>query len=471
MVRRGALVVGAFALALWGASPASAAAPKQFWTNAKTQEVTPRHSFLRRVVKRAMPAVVSITTTDKPNANADPKAPAVQAQRGVGSGFVISPDGYILTCSHVIEGALDVHVTLVSREGYPEEYPARVVGNDPQTDFALLKIDAPRRFPVLRLGSASSVDVADWVVVIGSPFGLANSVSIGVVSYKGRSDVTPAGRNGAFEYLQTDASINPGNSGGPILDAHGDVVAIANAVNVAGQGIGFAVPVDVAKAVLPDLKAHGRLRHGWLGIAVQDLTPELARSLGMTAYSGAFVREVSAGGPAALAGIRQGDVITRLSGSAVHRAAELRLQLETATVGHSLGLSVARAEGAVRVDVRLADTPKIQVAENGLSPALHVAATSTEEPSLGARARAVDSGASERAGLARPFGALIVTVEPQSPLARAGLKPGDVVLKVNDTEVANPRQFSEALDGLQSGTPAQLFVRRDAATLGLTLKK
>jgi serine protease Do len=298
-----------------------------------------------------MPAVVSITTTEPPEADSQDQGP----QQGVGAGFLLSSDGYILTSAHVIDSATAVKVTVLSPSGRPEDYPARVVGVDEDTDFALLKIRTHRKLPHLKLGSSKDVDVADWLVVIGSPFGLARSVSVGVVSYKGRTDVTPNGRDGYFDYLQTDAAINPGNSGGPILDLSGHVVAIANAVNVAGQGIGFAVPVDIAKAVLPDLRRLGHVRRGWMGVSVEDLSPERARSLAVR--GGVVVSAIAPGSPAEKAGLKVGDVITQLDHRSIDRATALRFRLGRERIGREVALGVSRAGVPFTVGLLLSEQP------------------------------------------------------------------------------------------------------------------
>ncbi len=245
-----------------------------------------------------------------------------------------------------------------SPRGYREEFPARLVGQDERTDCALLKIDAGRRLPALKLSSASQVQVADWIVVIGNPFGLEHSVTVGVVSYKGRTDVTPNGREGDYDYLQMDASINPGNSGGPVLDLHGDVVAIANAVNVAGQGIGFAVPIDIAKAVLPHLKAYGHVRRGWMGIDVQDYSPSVAARLGLSHPArGVVVTQVTEDSPGERAGLRTGDVIVSMDAERVVRAHKLRWQVAARGVGHTVVLQVRRGQRPLRMRVRLQQPP------------------------------------------------------------------------------------------------------------------
>jgi serine protease Do len=331
---------------------------ERYWTEAKARNVRAQRSELSTVSTRAMPAVVSITTTQAPTD--DPKS---DEQTGLGSGFIIHPSGYILTSAHVIEDAAEIRVSLLTRDGFTDDYTAEIVGQDEQTDFALLKIRPLRRLPVLQLGRSSDVEIGDWVVVIGNPFGLGHSVSVGVVSFKGRTEVTPAGLEGFFDYIQTDAAINPGNSGGPLLDVHGNVVAIANAVNVSGQGIGFAVPVDVAKSVIPHLIREGRVRRGWVGISIQDLTPQTVDRSRSPAGHGVMVSEVIDNSPAARAGIRVGDVITRVDGVGIRRAHALRWRVSNKGAGRRVRLEVKRDGRPVLIDLRLEEQPSI--AEDG----------------------------------------------------------------------------------------------------------
>jgi serine protease Do len=231
---------------------------------------------------------------------------------------------------------------------------------------------------VLKLASASHVRSADWIVVIGNPFGLAHSVTVGVVSYMGRTDVTPNGRDGDFDYIQMDASINPGNSGGPVLDLHGDVVAVANAVNVAGQGIGFAIPIDIAKTVIPHLKAHGRVRRGWMGISVQDFSPEVADAYNLPRGRGVVVTDVAEGGPGERAGLQAGDVIVGLDARRVQRAHTLRWQVAARGVGRDVRLTVHRIGRPMKMTVKLEEMP----ADEAPAPTL-AASSPSRQPTRG----------------------------------------------------------------------------------------
>ncbi|MBX5482039.1 MAG: trypsin-like peptidase domain-containing protein [Myxococcaceae bacterium] len=489
MVRAWAAVVGA-ALLL---APAGAEARQRkvahrttptsrYWTEAKHQKVHRERNVLSAVAKNAMAAVVSITTTQADGKSGD-------EQTGLGSGFIIHPDGYILTSAHVIDGAKDIKVSVYGRDGFTEEYEAKVIGQDKPTDFALLKIDAKRKLPVLPLGKGSDVDIADWVVVIGNPFGLGHSVSVGVVSFKGRTDVTPAGLDGFFDYIQTDAAINPGNSGGPMLDIHGNVVAIANAVNVSGQGIGFAIPIDVAKSVIPHLIRDGRVHRGWAGMSIQDLTPESAAQFGARTLHGVLVSEVVENSPAAKAGLRVGDVITSVDNVRTLRAHSLRWRVSNKGAGKKVKLRVERNGHPVIVSMTLAEQPEAgDPTDLAIEPALGGSgdAGASSEPDASApaepevEATPLDLGASvadvtdesaKRAGLAGNFGALIASVEANSVLDTAGLNTGDVVVKLNKTEIGSRDDLIRALSEVPSGEWIRLFVRRNAQTHALTFRK
>jgi serine protease Do len=312
---------------------------------------------LTQLAARSLRAVVGVVTTQPASpSNADESVRDLfdrlheGPRKGIGSGFVIHRDGWVLTNAHVIEGADTVEIDL--GEG-AKRLPARVVGLDSEADVALLKVTAPRPLAFLPLGDSDRVLVAQWVMVIGSPFGLDHSVTLGIISHTGRTDISPVGRPGSYDFIQTDASINPGNSGGPLIDLAGNVVGMATAVNASGQGIGFAIPINMVKAIVGQLKEHGRVVRSWLGISVRELPGEPG-----PAEEGVEVTDVAAGGPAAAAGVRVGDVITTVQGHSVRTPSRLRWYVSTAGVGHDVELHVRRAGAEERaVHATLAEVP------------------------------------------------------------------------------------------------------------------
>ncbi|BDG08307.1 S1C family serine protease [Anaeromyxobacter paludicola] len=364
------MVLGAllFALALAAEPPAGAAPPEEpLFSELHGAAPRPPIPDLTRLVKAAMPAVVSVITTAPPEApkGGGPGQGAPEdlfdryhdgaPKKGLGTGFVIHRDGWILTNAHVVEGAAQVEVDL-GEDG--QRVPARIVGADGPTDVALLKVEVPEPLPVVPLGDSDRVEIAEWALVLGNPFGLSHSVTFGIVSHTGRDDVSPAGREGFYDFIQTDASINPGNSGGPVLNLRGEVVGIATAVNATGQGIGFAVPINMAKEILGQLRAQGKVVRSWLGVSVREVSRDLARAAGLGAERGVMVTSVAEGGPGARAGLRVGDVITGFGGRAVRNAARLRWQVATAGVGRRVALTIRRGRDEERaLAVQLTPAP------------------------------------------------------------------------------------------------------------------
>jgi len=365
--RTAALVVlmGATAGAKDGAGPTGSEAAERTFIDASQLQVQGEQRSLAKIARDALPSVVSITT--RPSARRAGGMIDEEPQQGIGSGFIVHPDGWILTSAHVVEEAAEVRITLSPDLGFSGDVVARIVGVDVRTDTALLKVDAGKKLPALALGSADALEVADWVVVIGNPFGLSQTVSVGVVSFKGRTDVMPGGRDIDFDYIQTDACINPGSSGGPVLDATGRVVAVANAVNVSGQGIGFAVPIDIPKAILTDLRKKGKVDRGWMGVTVQDLNPQLGASLGIPEAAGVVVSQVVADSPGARAGLRVGDVITRVDRTPVDRAHALRWRVSTRGVGAKVPLTARRAGKPFSVEIKL---EPVRLGEEPITPAV-----------------------------------------------------------------------------------------------------
>jgi len=318
---------------------------------------------LAELVQRAAPAVVSISVEE---AGRNPMLPGDAfhdffdgfsgPSEGLGAGFILHPSGLIVTNAHVVERAQRVRVTLED-QGFPNTVEAKILGTDSETDLALLQVEANHPLPVLPLGDSDEVQIADWVVAIGNPFGLHQTVTVGIVSHKGRTNVTPQGRHGYFDFIQTDASINPGNSGGPLLNLRGEVIGINNAVNASGQGIGFAVPINMAKKVLPQLARRGKVIRAWLGISIEDIDLELANSVGLRTPGGVVVKAVTPDSPAEEAGLRAGDVIVGFEGKPVRSAGGLRWEVACSEVGTPVHLKVLRGGQTLKLRAKLRAAP------------------------------------------------------------------------------------------------------------------
>ncbi len=306
---------------------------------------------LTEMVKRVKPAVVNIGSIHvvqarpmpRPFRGQDPDedffgqyfgAPRNYSQNSLGTGFIIHKDGTILTNSHVVQNADKIDVKLSDGR----KFSAQVVGNDPKTDIAVIKIIGGGDFPTVSLGNSDALEIGEWVIAVGNPFGLGQTVTAGIVSAKGR--VIGAGPYDNF--IQTDASINPGNSGGPLFNLSGEVVGINTAIVASGQGIGFAIPIDIAKNLIPQLIQKGRVSRGYLGVGIQDLTEALVKSLGLQTDKGAFVAAVYLGGPAEKAGLQAGDVVVAYNGKPIESSHDLPLQVSQTPVGSSANLEVIR---------------------------------------------------------------------------------------------------------------------------------
>src|SRR5947207_3316473 len=330
-------------------------ASKVLWIDAPATRERPTAppSSIAALVKTSMPAVVGIVATTARAGGNDPfrdflermyghggSGPVETPVRGIGTGFFIRSDGLIATNSHVIEGATDITVQVGEDE---RVYRATLVGHDDATDLALLKIEGDKPFPVLALGESDRVEVGEWVVAIGNPFGLSRSVTTGIVSFKGRRDVNPSGRPGYYDFIQTDAAINPGNSGGPLLDARGAVIGINAAVNPSGQGIGFAIPIGQFKDIGQQLASSGRVVRGYMGVSIQEgMSAELAESFGVPSGKGVLITEVVTEGPGWKAGIRPGDVVMSFNGEPVSESYRLRWLTANAAPGSKVKLGVWR---------------------------------------------------------------------------------------------------------------------------------
>jgi serine protease Do len=457
-------VPAAALLSLLLAAPPLAAAPPAgplFTEGASGAALSPDAPVSMRAfadLARALsPAVVNVHV-----ARAAPSRSFFSAPTGAGqgSGFIIRADGLVLTNHHVVRDAGEIRVRLVDES----EYTARVIGAFAPLDVALLKFDPPTPQPVAPLGDARALEIGEWVIAIGNPFGLHHTVTAGIVSAKGRRDVVPAGAEANMApFIQTDASINPGNSGGPLINIRGEVVGINTAINAAGQGIGFAVPIDMVKTILPQLAA-GRVERSFLGLRFGPVPAEL-RDRRAELRRAAHIREVIAGGPAARAGLVEGDVITRWDGAPLRDWEEVAWLAATAGAGRQVSVGVLRGSRELELRVTLERFPDDSLAgadDDAPRPgqALRGAA------GLGLTVRPPTVAESRRSGLPRGVGVVVTAVAPGTPAAILGLLPDDVVVTVNRTEVrGGVAGFEALLAGVEEGELLAFGLRRGARTL------
>ena len=373
----------------------------------------------------------------------------------MGSGFVISPDGYIVTNNHVVAGVDEIRVHF--SDGTESE--AKVVGLDAKTDIALIRVEGTTERHALRLGDSDTLLPGDFVVAIGNPFGLDHTVTFGIVSAKGRE----LGQGPYDDYIQTDAAINPGNSGGPLLDLSGAVIGINSAVNPQANTIGFAVPINLAKAILPQLKATGSVTRGWIGVAVQAVTPELAKALSLKATDGALVAQVSPGGPAERAGIARGDLIQSFDGKPVGRLSDLSRAVAATEVGKQVPVVLLRDGETKTVEV------SVEALEAGPAPRAS-GAPGGGAGSLGMRVANLDAELRERLELGdQTTGVAVVDVDPDGPAAHAGIEPGDVILEADRKPVANAAELETRI--AEAGEGVLFLVRRAGSTLFIAVSR
>ena len=376
--------------------------------------------------------------------------------RSLGSGFIIDPKGFVVTNNHVVEGAEKIKVILVGGK----EYQATIKGRDPKTDLALIQIvNPPADLPFIKMGDSDAIQVGDWVLAVGNPFGLGHTVTQGIISAKGR--VIGAGPYDNF--LQTDASINPGNSGGPLLNLKGEVVGINTAILASGQGIGFATPSNIAKFVIPQLQEKGKVIRGMIGVQVQNVTPELAKSFGMAEPKGALVAEVNPDSPAAKAGIHRGDIITEFNGHPIHEMNELPRMVADTAPGSKATVKVLREgkEKSLSLTIsELTEEKQAQAKEEA----------GGEKTPLGLEVQNLDPNLARQFRLRDNKGVVVVKVESGSPAAEAGMRGGDMILEVNGEVVSTVKDYRAAVTKVKKGSVARFLIKRAGRTLYLTME-
>lgn len=369
--------------------------------------------------------------------------PQNRKEQSLGSGFIISKDGYIVTNHHVIKGADEIKVILHDKT----ELDAEIVGTDPMTDLALIKVDAKNLQP-LTFGKSSEAPIGSWVVAIGSPFGLEQTVTAGIISAKGRI----LGSGPYDDFIQTDASINPGNSGGPLLNLDGEVIGINTAIVRSGQGIGFAIPSDLATGIIDQLIDTQQVSRGWMGVAIQNITPELAEYYGIDSTSGVYVAKVYEDNPAHEAGIKSGDVILEVNGEKIETSRDLTLTIANLKVDETVDVKIIREGREKTVKVKLGKRPDQDP---------EVMASLEEFDSFGFKFKELDTATAQRLGYPEEVKGLIVTeIKPDSPADSSGVRAGDLLLELNRQRITDLTSYHEVLSRIEKGRTAQLLFRR-----------
>ncbi len=433
------------------------------------------------VVKRAVPAIVNVSTSKvihTPGQSLSPffsdpffrqffgsaiprsTPPSTQREQSLGSGVIVSPDGYILTNNHVIDGATDVKVLLADNR----TFQAKVVGKDPKTDIAVLKVNATG-LPVLAFGDSSKMQAGNFVLAIGNPFGLNQTVTMGIVSATGRGGL---GIEDYEDFIQTDAAINPGNSGGALMNAQGELIGINTAILTGSggggnEGVGFAIPGNMARVVMEDILKNGKVTRAWLGVTTQPVTQDIAKSFGSNNNYGALISEVEKDSPAAASGLKVGDIVLDVDGQRMEDSRALQLKISMMAPGVTVKLTIFRSGATQEIPVKLAEMPA-NIASSGPAPS---AGGSREPRQSQMRGITVtDLTPDVAAQLKLPSGTkgvVVTNVDPASSAASAGLQQGDVIQEVNRQAVTGVSGFDRAMRGA-GDQPVLLLVDRNGTT-------
>lgn len=454
---------------------------KEYFHDSKNAvTILPTLPSFAELAKKVTPSVVNISTTKKVTLRAmnpfkgfGQGAPfdeffdkffegAPQQQReshSLGSGFLINEGGYILTNNHVVAEADEIVVRLNDKH----QFPAKIVGTDSKTDVAIIKIESKDPLPFSPLGDSDQLQVGDWVVAVGNPFALSHTVTAGIVSAKGRV----IGAGPYDDFIQTDASINPGNSGGPLFNTAGEVVGINTAVFAGGQGLGFAIPINMAKKLIPQLVEKGKVTdRGWLGVQIQEVTDELAKSFNMDPARGALIGDVIAGSPAEKGGLKRGDIVLKFDDKEIDKSSELPGLVATSESGKVVTLQILRDGKKQELKITLDKMPSEETAlvsgksEDGKK----------KVDALGLVVKAVSMEEAHELGVAQGKGVLIARVEPGSSAENADLRAGDLLFEVNGKPTNAVADYEKIISGVKKGGVVRLLIKRGTATLYVAFK-
>lgn len=430
------------------------------------------------IVKAISPTVVNISTTKTikrempfPHFFNTPfdeffepfRIPRKWKEQSLGSGVIVSDDGYIITNNHVIEKADEIKISLYDKQ----DYKAKVIGSDPKTDIAILKIPA-KNLPTIKWGDSEELEVGEFVLAFGNQFGFSHTVTMGIVSATGRANVGVAEYE---DFIQTDAAINPGNSGGPLVNIKGELIGINTAIfsRTGGyEGIGFAVPSNMARRVMEQLIKEGKITRGWLGVSIQEVTPELAKQFGVENSKGALVTDIFRGSPAERAGLKRGDVIVEFNGRAIKDVETLRNMTAQSELGSTVKLKVMRDRKPIFIDAIIAELPKESVEA---IPEKMKEGMREENALAGFSVIELTPEIAKQIGLHNEEkGAVVVRVEPDSSAEEAGLKKGDVIQEINKKGIRSLSEFNSIASRIKKGDTMLLFVNRGGQKFYITLK-
>lgn len=455
--------LGIFACVALAAFPAHAqdgrTAEKDLWIEGSKnpqRQASLKISTYSALAEKVSPAVVNVLVTFH-----DGDDPLMGDGSGLGTGFIIHPNGLFLTNNHVVDGANSVKVRMFDNR----EMDAEFVGIDPETDIALMRIINAKDLPTVSLGDSDALQVGEPVVAVGNPLGLGHTVTAGIVSALGRRNLNPGGKDNASDFIQTDASINPGNSGGPLLSADGEVIGINTAVNRSAQGIGFALPINLVKSLIPQLHDNGFVRRAWLGVRVQEITPTLAKSFGLSKPTGALITEIVDKSPGQRAGFVSGDIVLTFDGTKIRTSDQLPWIVSTHPIGKVVPVEVLRHGQATTLDVKVEEMP------NQKFPKLPRVATAVVSNEVGVQVKSLSEILARQLGARDARGVVVTEISAQSPASSSGLRRRDIVTQVGTTDITSVEAYEATIATYHKGDVIRFKVLRAGRTVFVAFER